>query len=266
MTITLDIPPLPVASAHAWGLIRHPDPTVDDLARIVNGDAGFTSAVLRAANSAASAPIEPVSTGRDAIVRLGVSEGRRIVLAVTLNTTFRGLAGSGIDEGELWRHLIATATIADMLAAGETHQHEAFTAGLLHDVGRLAMAARDPRRYGEVVALLSDEVTLIEAEERVFGHSHLEWGESIGWNWGFPAGLTAAIGDHHRGRASELAQTVAEARRLAYGMGIGNGIVPPPDPDPGADARVVPALLALGGVGLVADRIGWFEGALRRVA
>ena len=77
MTITLDIPPLPVASAHAWGLIRHPDPTVDDLARIVNGDAGFTSAVLRAANSAASAPIEPVSTGRDAIVRQRAQSLRR---------------------------------------------------------------------------------------------------------------------------------------------------------------------------------------------
>lgn len=264
MMITIDIPPLPVAYEQALKLIRYPDPTIEELARVIDADPALTGAVLRAANSAISAPVNRVSTARLAVARLGAEETRRMVVAATLGQAFRGLRAAGIDESEMWRHLIATAIVSDMLAWGEVQQSEAFTAGLLHDIGRLAMASQDPRRFREVVSLAQAGLDVSEAEHRMFGHNHLAWAQAVAWNWDFPAELTAAIIDHHTGQASNLAWVVAEARRVAYSMGIGNGIEPPPDPGDGAE--MLPQLLAMGGVDFVESRIGWFQGALRRAA
>ena len=264
MLVTIDIPPLPVAYEQALKLVRYPDPNVDELARVIDADPALTGAVLRAANSATSAPVNRISTARLAVARLGVEETRRMVIAATLGQAFRGLRDARIDEAEMWRHLIATAIIADMLAWGEVQQSEAFTAGLLHDIGRLAMATSDLRGYREVVRLARAGLDVSEAEHRVFGHNHLAWAQAVAWNWDFPEDLTTAITDHHTGQNSRLAWVVAEARRMAYSMGIGNGITFPPDP--GDSAEMLPELLALGGVDFVEGRIGWFQGALRRAA
>jgi putative nucleotidyltransferase with HDIG domain len=264
MTVAIDIPALPVGYERALMLLRYPDPTVEELSRVIDSDPALTSAVLRAANSVISAPVNRVSTARLAVARLGVQESRRMVIATTLGKAFPGVRGSGIDEREMWRHLIASGVIADMLAWGEVHHSQAFTAGLLHDIGRLAMASSDPQRYARVVELVGCDAAVLEAEEEVFGHSHLEWGEAVAWNWDFPAELTAAITDHHEGNRSRLGWLVADARRIAYSMGIGNGVNPPPDPGEGAD--MVPDLLALGGIDFVEGRIGWFQGALGRAA
>ncbi|MSQ30923.1 MAG: HDOD domain-containing protein [Dehalococcoidia bacterium] len=140
MSSLIRIPPLPVAHMRAMQLVGEANPSPQELRQIVDADPALTAALLRAANSAASAPIGPVRTAQVAIMRVGTTESRRIIMSVALSSSFGDLRRSQIDEHEIWRHLIATGFLADATAWGEVEHTEAFTAGLLHDIGRLAMA------------------------------------------------------------------------------------------------------------------------------
>ena len=113
MTALIRIPSLPVAHMRAMSLIGNPEPSQQDLRQIVDADPALTASLLRAANSAASAPVEPVRTAHVAIVRVGTKESRRIIMSVALSSSFGDLRRSGIDEYEIWRHLIATGVLAD---------------------------------------------------------------------------------------------------------------------------------------------------------
>ena len=214
MSPTIDIPTLPVAQIRAMSLISNPAPSFDELSSVVEADPALTAALLRAANSAASAPVDRVNTSRIAMVRIGTTETRRIVMSIALSNSFGSLQRSHIDEAELWRHLIATGILADATAWGEVRHSEAFTAGLLHDIGRLAMAAQDPERYAKVVDLARRGIPASNAERMIFGMNHAEWGESIGRAWGFPADIVDAIGEHHSGAQRGISWAVTRAREL----------------------------------------------------
>ena len=260
---TIEIPSLPVAQMRAMSLIANPSPSFTELSAVVDTDPALTAALLRAANSAMSAPVGRVSTSRVAMVRIGASETRRIIMGIALSNSFASLTASGIDESELWRHLIATGLLADATAWGEVRHSEAFTAGLLHDLGRLAMAAQDPIRYAKVVDLARHGVPASEAERVIFGMNHAQWGESIGRTWGFPGDIVDAIAEHHTGNAHGLSWVVTRARELAAALGIGDGLVAAEPPDPDGEAAMLPVIEELGGGEAILERVDWYRGAFR---
>ena len=229
----IEVPPLPVAHARAMRLIHVPDPSVRELEGIVELDPRLTAAVLRMANSAASAPLQRVETAHSAIVRIGTAATRRITIAAALDSSFPKLWKSGLNVDELWRHLVACAIFADQYTGhGPAEHSEAFTAGLLHDIGRLALASQDPERYAVVVAMARNGQDAISAERKVFGMGHVEWGGAVAREWQFPDDVTVAITDHHNGIAGRLSVAVSAARRATAAMGIGDG-VSGPEPPPG---------------------------------
>lgn len=262
MTAAIEIPPLPVAQVRALALISNPEPSYDQLRRVVDADPALTAAVLRAANSAISAPVDRVRTAHVAMVRIGAVESRRIIMGVALSSSFENLHRSRIDENEIWRHLIATAVLADATAWGEVRHTEAFTAGLLHDIGRLAMAAQDPARYSRVVELARRGTPASDAERTVFGMNHVEWGEAIGRAWGFPTDIVEAIADHHIGTQRGLSWVVTRARELAGALGIGDGLLGPVVPNPTSEAAMLPVVDELGGEEAVIERVNWYSSAL----
>jgi len=261
VSITIEIPTLPVAQLRAMSLISNPSPSFEELSSVVEADPALTAALLRAANSAASAPVDRVRTSRIAMVRIGASETRRIVMSMALSTSFGSLKDSHLDEAELWRHLIATAVLADATTLGQVEHSEAFTAGLLHDIGRLAMAAQDPGRYAKVVEMARRGVLATEGERIVFGMNHAQWGESIGRAWDFPADIVDAIAEHHVGARHGLSWAVAHARELAASLGIGDGLLPPTPPDPESESLMLPIIAELGGEEAVIERVEWYSGS-----
>lgn len=260
---TIEIPSLPVAQIRAMSLISNVSPSFEELSSVVDADPALTAALLRVANSAASSPADRVRTSRIAMVRIGSKETRRIVMSIALSNSFGGLTGSLIDETELWRHLIATGILADATAWGEVRHTEAFTAGLLHDLGRLAMAAQDPLRYAKVVDLARRGVPAMDTERTVFGMNHAQWGEAIARSWGFPDEIVEAIAGHHTGAHQGLTWVVTCARELAASLGIGDGLVPAVPPDPDSEAAMLPVVEELGGEGAVIERVEWYSGAFR---
>ena len=263
MATAIRIPPLPVAHMRAMSLVGNPEPSQKDLQQIVDSDPALTAALLRAANSAISAPLDPVRTAHVAIVRVGTIEARRIIMGVALSNSFHDLRRSKMDEHELWRHLIATGILADVIAWGEVEHTEAFTAGLLHDLGRLAMAVEDPGRYSRVVAMARSGQPAAEAERLVFGLNHMEWGQTIARTWGFPVDVADAIADHHEGTQRGLAWAVTRAREVAASLGIGDGILPPDEPPPDSEAALLPIVEELGGKTSVLERVDWYGSAVR---
>ena len=266
MTLAIEIPTLPVARMRALSLIANPDPSYDDMARLVDTDPALTVALLRAANSAASAPVDRVRTAHMALVRIGVKEARRIIMSVALSQSFRGLNRSKDDETEMWRHLIATAVLADATAWGEVGHAEAFTAGLLHDVGRLVMAAGEPERYARVVDLARQGMPTAEAESTVMGVDHVEWGQALAQSWGFPDEIIEAISDHHTGTQHGISWVVTRAREMATGLGIGDGLIDAKPLDSESEAAMLPVVHYLGGADAVLQRVSWYQGAIAAAA
>lgn len=266
MPATIEIPSLPVARVRALSLVANLEPSYADLGSVVASDPALTAAVLRAANSATSSPLARVRTAHLAMVRMGIAETRRIIMGIALSTAFHDLRRSGIDENELWRHLIATAVLADAIAWGEVKQTEAFTAGLLHDLGRLAMAAGDPTKYSRVVVLARSGTPAGEAERAVFGIDHADWGVEIGRAWGFPDEIVEAIADHHIESQRGSSWVVTRAREVARGLGIGDGLIAPVAPDPDSEAAMLPVVEDLGGAKAVLQRVGWYQGAMAEAA
>jgi putative nucleotidyltransferase with HDIG domain len=245
---------------------RH-DATIPDVAAVVESDPALTVAVLRAANSAANTSVRRIGTATDAIVRIGLLSTRRIISGATLGQTFRDLDRSGIDTEEMWRHLLATAMLSDASAWPGGPRTESFTTGLLHDVGRLAMASHEPERYQEVIARVANGDDPRAAESSVFGVDHVEWGVHVAAEWNFPEGIVEGIAGHHDGEGSALAWVTFNGRRIAQALGMGDGLVAgaPAEPldEDGDDFAVVESL---GGAAALEQKIDWYRGIFTNAA
>lgn len=265
-SVTPNLPSLPPAKAQAIALLanEHADPA--DLADAVLLDPSLSASVLRGANSASSAPVSPVTSVEVAVVRLGTVEVRRIVAAALLGQGFGGLQRSDVDVDEMWRHVIVTALLAERLVA-EEQTRQAFTAGILHDLGRLVMIASDAAAYADVVRRVREGADARDAERAAFELDHCELGAETAAAWDFPDELVAAIAQHHDG-GTPLADAVSNARRIGLALGVGDGVALSPEAprnteasdDEPSDAAIVELL---GGEDELHRRVSWFRETLR---
>ena len=140
-----ELPTMPTSRARAMVLMWNSQADLRDILAVIEGDPGLTTSVLRAANSAQSAPVDPVTTARNAVVRIGLERTRQVTVAPLARAEFETLEDSGIDVEHFWRWLLTEAFAThDGLRSDE--RQVAFTAGLLHQIGRLAYASRSPGR------------------------------------------------------------------------------------------------------------------------
>lgn len=262
------VPVLAATQAEALSLLQDVDVEIPKIAGTVEADPALTAAVLRAANSAASAPIDRVTTAERAVMRIGLSATHRIVTGAVIGSSFNDLRSAGLDPDELWRHVIACALLADTVTRDGAGRSQGFTAGLLHDIGRMAMAQADPERYAKVVAAARAGRNVEETEQAVFGHDHAEFGARVAEEWSIPQEIVEAIGNHHGAAASPLSDAIARARALAVHLGFGDGIAPPEDAIDGSDLPVEEKLMlsAVGGIEALTNQVEWFRGALADAA
>ena len=222
MDTALELLPLPTTHAHAMRLLSDPDVEIGELARVIESDAALTASMLRGANSAASSPIERIDTANTAVLRLGLGQSRRIIIGAVTSSAFGHLHRAEIDADATWRHLVSTALLAQAVMWGRGTPRgavsEAFTAGMLHDIGRLSMATQDANRYSLVTTLTRSGANVTEAEMRMFGFEHADWGERISEAWNIPDNVRDAI-LHHHGGGGELAKAVLLAREISWSLG-----------------------------------------------
>ncbi len=230
-----DLPPLPQAAMKILHLIEDPDSTMTQLAQVLRLDEALLGRVLTWANSPFYGGISKVHTAEQAMMRLGMSTLRQLVLATsTTNLLGRPLRGYAMIRGELWRHSIAVASGARLVMA-QNHrdlQDQAYVAGLLHDVGKLVfdtfVQQTDFCDLPEQNNGGQDGPSFDEIESDLLGMDHAQLGAEVGRRWNLPDDLVEAIAYHHDpsrasadGKLVAAAVHVADAAALMAGLGLG---------------------------------------------
>ena len=261
LPIPRDLPVLPGPRARALVVLWNPDSNIEHFVSVVEGDPALTAALLRAGNSALSAPITPIENAHEAIVRVGLDTSRQVISATLLNPEFDRLEYAGLDVHELWRHLLAFGILAEALVEPHEQHTAAFVAGLLHDIGRLSLATQNPARYKQVVGLVRYGIATEDAERRRYGVTHTAWGAKVSAAWGLPETVQEVASRHHEAGGTGVAKAVAEARELAWSLGIGDGLMRPDEAALAGEPPQSEALAQLGGRDGLSARIRWFREA-----
>jgi HD-like signal output (HDOD) protein len=220
------LPALPAVVGELTRRLGSADPSAADIARLLSHDQALTARVLRLANSAFYAPREPVRSAQQAVIMLGLSTVRAITLKASVFTAFPP------DQARpFWLHAVGCACAAKAVArlAGIAPADDAFVMGLLHDIGKLAMAEYLPEAYGKVRARVVRDGGLIrDAELAELGCDHAAVGRFLCAHWSLPVEFREAIGGHHDlDRCEEVhrpwAACIHLADILARALLIGNG-------------------------------------------
>jgi putative nucleotidyltransferase with HDIG domain len=157
--------------------------------------------VLQMSNSAALGYSRTCSTVYDAIMHIGLSRLKTILLASTTTDLMkRGLSGYRLGEGELWHHSLVTAVAAEWLAQALRYPNpeEAYVSGLLHDMGKLLLDQFVLTNYSMIVFYVQrDQLPLWQVEEKLIGIDHARVGGLMAEHWNFPVHLVDAIRFHH---------------------------------------------------------------------
>ena len=229
------LPPLPATVLELLRIVDDDDVGITELAQKVTQDADLTAKTLRLANSSLYGLPGEVVTLQQTIGYLGFPTTRSLIKAVAVTRCFADRSCAGFNHEAFWRHSIASAICAKLLARhARFNQDYAFTAGLLHDIGRLVLVGGFPRHYEQVLAWRRQyDVVLLEAERQVLGIDHVEAGLALAEHWHFSDTMRLAIGGHHapeQAGAEFLATIVHVADAIAHALDLArmdDELVPP---------------------------------------
>ena len=193
------LPVLPQAVARLLSLDPADDGYFDDVVLLLESEPNFAARVLMAANSAASAPTNPVSTLQGAVARIGSRGASNLVLALSVTTVFVPRTPW---EQSLWRHGVQVAHAARALATLAADPHldpeVVYATALLHDIGRLVMFQEAPEQLQQVDEGDWDTpAALVEQELAICGMSHGEIGALACSRWRLPEPIVSAVRHHH---------------------------------------------------------------------
>ncbi len=226
---TTELAPLKVVAAKAIALAEDERSAALDLAAVISSDQALTAKLLRLANSAYYGYARRISNVREAVILLGMRTVRSVAIASSIMDAFRVPETEGFDVELFWGHAVAVGVVAEHIAreTRAARPEDAFTAGVLHDVGRLAMAVVEPDRFQTMVRLVVEEgMTTREAEFAAFGVYHWQVGSRLAQRWRFPEPLVEAIREHAKSDTrslSSLADVVAAANLACNKFGYAAG-------------------------------------------
>jgi putative nucleotidyltransferase with HDIG domain len=198
------LPVFPAAAQKALDLLAREDWNAYDLGAVATSDPVLAADLIRVANSWAFAPRQPIKTLAHAITYIGADKASKVLLAAALRPLF-----ASAPLREIWNHSIEASSAAQSLArlTGKVDPEEAFLAGLIHDIGRLATLLLPQEFQLRSAQLLEKGCELLLVERVLCGFSHAELGARALKLWSFPATLVEAVRFHHEPERSESALT-----------------------------------------------------------
>lgn len=197
------LPSLPSLYVEIVQELQSADASIRRVGEIIAKDPGMTARILQLVNSAFFGIRRRVSNPMDAAAYLGLETIQSLVLSVKVFSKFESCRTQGCSIDQISSHSLATAILAKRIAegehAGKAMADEAFTAGLLHDLGKLVLSTNLPKQYGEVVMRsISAGTGYCDVEREMLGSTHAEVGAYLMGLWGLPDPIIEAIALHHR--------------------------------------------------------------------
>jgi putative nucleotidyltransferase with HDIG domain len=190
--------PFPQIALRVMKMVGKEDASMFKLAEVISSDPAFATELLTIANSPLFAPRYPATNILEAVSRLGTKNIQGICLTVAVRT-YLGKSLNLPAMKLIWNHNLATALVSEQLAlAFSLNKDDAYTAGIMHDIGRLAMASIKPHEYSELLGnFVGPAAAILTAEEQIFGFNHCEAGRQLTESWKLPHDFDAIVGRHH---------------------------------------------------------------------
>jgi HD-like signal output (HDOD) protein len=196
-----DLPSFPEVVLRLEAEMARPEPSFQTVGRLVHEDPALSARFLRIANSAFYSRGKAITDITQAVLRLGLAETRRLCLATAIISRFSEPTSPKLDR--LWVHSMAVALASQVLSSVArkpplvSTRESGFAAGLLHDIGILALEHLFPGEYDTVTApALRTFRSTQEAERKAWGIGHPEIGEMLARRWELPEILCQAIAFH----------------------------------------------------------------------
>ncbi len=197
------LPCLPALYAEMMEAAQMPDATVQSIGSVIARDMGMTAKMLQLVNSAFFGLPRSVTSAIEAVTLLGLETARALVLSCHAFAQFDVALLPMLSAESLWKHSLRVGELAKRIAQSENSDRrlceDAYTAGLLHDCGRLALATNLPSLYATTLELAQREnLPLIEAEMVTLNATHAQVGAYLMGLWGLPPAIVEALAFHHR--------------------------------------------------------------------
>lgn len=216
------VPSLPTIYDELMAALRAEDPSIARIEKIISKDVGMAAKILQLANSAFIGARGRVSNLLQAVSLIGIETVRTLVLSVHVLSHFDNNSEIAPFLPALWEHSVTSASLAQKIAKAEgcpkAMVEESFTAGLLHDVGKVVLLAELPREYRPILLRGSGAIEALELEH--LRCTHAQVGAYLVSIWGLPVPLARAVAFHHRpAEAGETQFSSLTAVHIADALG-----------------------------------------------
>ncbi len=201
-----NLPTPPIVFAQVNKVLNDPDTSAYQIGAILSEDPALSAKILKMTNSAFYGLSRTVTSVKQAIVILGLDAVKSLVLSASVFDTFA--RHYKIDRAYLdlfWRHSLQVAFMARIISRTKNfpsllEAEESFSAGLLHDIGRLVIFAHLPEEFAKISASAGNNhgAHLARIEEEILGFDHAAVGGLLCIKWNLPQGLGEAISNHHQ--------------------------------------------------------------------
>jgi putative nucleotidyltransferase with HDIG domain len=217
------LPPFPSVAVKAMNMLSGTDTSLGELCDLVRLDAVFTGEILRIANSPLIAFSKEVTSVLQASMLLGFRRLRRIVITVGMRSYMAKSFTPALRA--CWRHSVACAMLAERTARWNSVDRDfAYTAGILHDIGRVGLATISAQVYQGLVEKTSSDAAwaALQNEREAFGIDHCHAGQVMLKAWKLPEGFVETTCRHHEPltREENAAEVIRLCCRLADGLGF----------------------------------------------
>jgi putative nucleotidyltransferase with HDIG domain len=225
-----DVPTIPVLLLRILRVVDGERSSAKDLVELMQRDQALAGRVLRLANSGFFACSREVATLSRAVMLLGFSTVKNLALGIKIWETLSQRGGPGI--AKLWEHSALVGAAARLIAQRTrgADPEEVFTAGLLHDLGRVILRIRFTTVYDRIASMGGD-VPLVIRERDAFGVDHAQAGAWLGEAWALPPSIVEAAQFHHDdltpGMTLSPPVIVNIANRLVHWTDVDQGVLAP---------------------------------------
>lgn len=220
-----DLPTLPEVAMEMLQNLDDEESSLDMVTEKIALDQSVTAKLLRLANSSYYGNNSKVVTLQQATAMLGVKNVKNLIRTTALSNKFPTSNCPAFDFKAFWRHSIATAICAELISRALHMKHDfAFTAGLLHDIGKLVLVTCYPANYDQVLRYQRDTDCLpIEAERSILHIDHVDAGLALATHWNFSEAVCDAIRGHHHPEQENLnvlASVVHVANTIVHALDL----------------------------------------------